>query len=89
MKLELPVRLQAPLTFCVYIISLSELNFLDALGFGLWKYIIGTIVLIVAMWLLHKSGINEKEVPIWVGALIFILGFTIAIILEKLIAIYL
>ncbi|GGH86969.1 hypothetical protein JOD43_001841 [Pullulanibacillus pueri] len=37
------------------------------------------------MWLLQKSGITEKEVPIWVGAFIIIIGFVVGNILDTLV----
>lgn len=88
MRLELPVRLENPLYICLVFISISGFRFFDALGFGFWKYIIGIIIIMVTMWLLQKSGLTEKEVPIWVGSFIIILGFTIGIIFDSLVANY-
>lgn len=88
MKMELPVRLANPLILCVMFISIAGFDFFGALGFGFWKYVIGTMIAIGVLWLLHKSGLNEKKVPIWVGAFIIILGFTTGIIIEKLVEVY-
>ncbi|WP_456279187.1 hypothetical protein [Bacillus sp. AK128] len=85
MRLELPVRLRNPLYLCVIFIFISGLNFFDTLELGFWKYIIGIILFIPVMWILEKSGLAEKEVPIWVGAFIIILGFSFGFFLDTLI----
>ncbi|WMT39672.1 hypothetical protein RE628_20025 [Paenibacillus sp. D2_2] len=82
MKLELPVRLEKPLYLCVLFIFISGFDSLDALGLGIWRYIIEIISFTIVIWLLGKSGLTEKEVPIWVGAFIIILGFTVGVILD-------
>jgi len=82
-KLELPVRLEKPLYICVIFIFISGSDSLDALGLRFWTYIIEIIAVMIVIWLLQKSGLTEKEVPIWVGALIIILGFIGGIILDN------
>lgn len=84
MRLELPVRLAFPLYFCVMMIFFSGIDSLiETLGF--WNYIIEVITLLIIMWLLQKSKLTEKEVPIWVGFFIIIAGFTIGIIFNTLV----
>ncbi|MCI3919223.1 hypothetical protein MO973_03115 [Paenibacillus sp. TRM 82003] len=84
MRLELPVRLEKPLIICALFISLSVFDSLDAIGLGLWTYIIEVLAVIIIIRLLEKSGITEKEVPIWVGAFIIIFGFAVGYIFKTI-----
>ena len=83
MKLELPVRLATPLNLCVIFISFAGFDLFDALGFGFWKYVIVAAIMIAVMWLLQKTGISEKQVPLWAGAFIILLGFIVGLIFDK------
>lgn len=80
------MRLAIPLYFCViWIFSRSGFDSLfDTIGF--WKYIIEIITVMIVIWLLNKSKLTEKEVSIWVGAFIIILGLTIGITFDTLVA---
>ena len=88
MRIELPVRLAHPLNICLVFISIAGFNFLNALGLGFSKYIIVLVIIMVISWFLQKSGLNEKEVPIWAGGFIIIGGFINGMILQSLVTHY-
>lgn len=88
MRIELPVRLALPLYLSIVFVFLSVDTLFDALELGFWKYIIGGVAVTIVYWLLEKSGLTEKEVPIWAGTMIIIIGFFGGLILSTVIENY-
>lgn len=85
MKLELPVRMDKPLYLSIIFIIAGINTLFASLGLGFYPYyIIEIVALLIVFWLLGKSGLTEKEVPIWVGTFIIIIGIIIGIIFGTL-----